>query len=147
MSHQKISTIVLIIVISSLLMLGFTLWALPTGHIGFFIIPFAIWVFIMLVSLVRHIKVLRPFVTFFGIFLIGVPFTFLLAKNPYYGTQDPVILTISLTIWALVSGLFTRSARGIYWALHVAAWIFGVGIAIVNGRIVLVLLLSGCCYQ
>jgi hypothetical protein len=82
-----------------------------------------------------------------AIFLAGVPLAVLLSTNNmlrslvsfivhyYYAPNmsfptnlSLAIICLFLAIWSLLNGLFTRSARGMYVALHLFNWFFWLGI-------------------
>ena len=96
-------------------------------------------------TLVRRLG-LRTVLLRVAIFLTGVPLAFLLSTNSmlqslvnsivrYYIPNTVVpsntplaIICFFLAIWSLLNGLFTRSAHGMYMALHIFNWLFWLGI-------------------
>lgn len=59
-----------------------------------------------------------------GMFLISIPLAYVFAK----ATSSALVFFWFFAFWSILSGLLTRSGRGMYVALHLANWLFFVGI-------------------
>lgn len=95
---------------------------------------FAAWITIILTCILIALKSLRAFITIFGMMLIGLPFAFLMAYFAY-GAASALIFTIFMSTWTLLSGYLIRSAKGMYWSLHLTGWILGIGLSIYSANL------------
>lgn len=81
----------------------------------------------------EHQVAARRFFIALGIFLIGIPFGFLISSLFAYSTPfaEALVFTLFLTAWLLFSSMWTRSARFVYWCMHIAVWLFCLSLIIV----------------
>src|ERR1700730_14883663 len=75
-------------------------------------------------------QAIRIIATISGMFIVGIPFFLILLRQlqeHITGEMAVLISFLCLAAWAVISGLCTRSAQGLYWSLHLAAWTAGLG--------------------
>lgn len=73
---------------------------------------------------------LRRFVIAFGVFLIGIPIAFVIANWAAYSGSSigGLVFFFFLASWLVMSSLWTRSAKTVYWCLQLVIWVISIGI-------------------
>jgi hypothetical protein len=128
MSRHK-SLVIILIILTGLLISSFLLAAISNGYLApLFYSIVALWAITVLGSfLYLARKSIRAFLSVLGLNLIGAPIAIFMASH-FSGPAGTAVFLFTMAFWSFITGFIARSARGMYWALHISAWFVGLGL-------------------